>query len=115
MLLHASSAEEACSSMPYKSEPNRPLREPPSTERERPVSAEVRVAERLDRVAEAVRQREQKTVVRRPLELERPAGPEVEPAADEDEGDVIQGVRVSLAQLVRPDNHRVVEQRTLAA
>ena len=49
------------------------------------------------------------------LELERPAHLEVEAVADQHEGDVVQGVGVALAQLVGPDDQRVVQQAAAAA
>src|SRR5690606_9938709 len=75
------------------------------------VAAEVGVAEADDAVAEAVGERQQEAVVVDLVVPERAAHAEVEPAADEDEGDVVQRVRVPLAQLVGPDDQRVVEQR----
>src|SRR5207248_1777469 len=83
--------------------------------RQRPIATEVGVAEARDGVPEAVRQRDQQAVVRDAAELERAAHAEVEAAADEDERDVVQSVRVALAQLVGPDDQRVVQQRAMAA
>ena len=90
---------------------DKPLRQP----RQRPLAAEVRVAEPLDVVPEAVGQREQQPVVRHLAELERAAHLEVEAVADQHERDVVERVRVALAQLVGPDDQRVVEQAAVAA
>ena len=49
------------------------------------------------------------------LYLQRSAHLEVEAAADQHERDVVQRVRVALAQLVGPDDQRVVEQAAGAA
>ena len=58
---------------------------------------------------------EQQPVVGQLRVLERPAHPEVEAVADQHEGDVVERVRVALAQLVGPDDQRVVEQAAAAA
>ncbi len=49
------------------------------------------------------------------LELQRAAHLEVEAVADQHERDVVERVRVALAQLVGPDDQRVVEQAAAAA
>ena len=49
------------------------------------------------------------------FESERAAHLETKPAADEQEGDVVQRVGIALAQFVGPDDERVVEQAAGAA
>ena len=82
---------------------------------EHAVAAEVRVAEALDAMAHAVRQRQQQAIVRHAVVAQRPAHAEVEAVADQHERDVVERVRVALAQLVGPDDQRIVEQRAGAA
>ena len=60
-------------------------------------------------------EREQQAVVGDFLEFERAAHAEIESAADEDERDVIERVGVAFAELVGPDDERVIEQRSAAA
>ena len=47
--------------------------------------------------------------------LDRPAHAEIQAVADQHEGDVVERVRVALAQLVGPDDQRVVQQAAAAA
>ena len=53
-------------------------------------------------------------VVRHPRELQGPAHLKPEAASDHHPGDVVEGVRVAFAELVRPQNRGVVEQRARA-
>src|SRR5581483_7814243 len=82
---------------------------------QRPLPAEVRIAELVDAVAEAVRQRQQQPVVRQLFVRQCPAHLEVEAVADQHERDVVVGVRVALPQFVGPQEQRVVQQAPLAA
>ena len=49
------------------------------------------------------------------LELDRAAHAEIQAVADEHEGDVVERVGIPLAELVGPDDQRVVEQAAAAA
>src|SRR5213593_4394834 len=85
------------------------------TQLERPAFAKRWLAERLEAMADGMSQAKVQAIVRRFVEFERAAHLEAEPAADEHEGNVVQRVRVAFAQLVGPDNKRVVEHRACAA
>src|SRR2546421_398607 len=108
----ARDAESLC--FDYKTEAPAPifcLRQPA----QRPVAAVVGISESLEVVAEAVSQRQEQPVVRHALVLERAAHLEIEAVADHHPRDVVERVRVALAQLVRPEQQRVVEQAAIAA
>src|SRR5262249_5050932 len=88
---------------PFPPDPPRPSPARHSGQsREHPVAAEVRIAEPLDGVSHAVGQRQQEPVVGHFLVLERAAHAEVQAVADQHERDVVERVRVPLAQLIGP-------------
>src|SRR6185369_9869220 len=66
-------------------------------------------------VPDGVSQGKVQPVVRDLLEFQRPAHLETKAAADEQEGNVVQGVGVSLAEFVGPNDQRVVEQAAVTA
>ncbi len=66
-------------------------------------------------MAEGVGEAEPEAVVGCFVELEREAGFEAEAAADEDEGDVFEGMAVAFAEFVGPEEGGVVEEGSIAA
>ena len=84
-------------------------------QRQWPIRTKLRIPKRRHVVSERVGEGHEQTVMRNVRELQRLAHLEAEPAADEDEGDVVVRVVVALAELVGPDNRRVVEQGAVAA
>src|SRR2546422_372631 len=80
------------------------------TQAQRPAFAQRGFAKCFQAVAHGVSQREVEAVVGNFFQLERAPHLEAEPATDEQEGDIIEGVRVAFAKFVGPDDERVVEQ-----
>src|SRR5438045_2891452 len=85
------------------------------TQTKRSAVAEGFFAERLNAMTDGVREREVQPIVRRLVEVERAAHLETKSAAHEQERNVVERVGVALAEFVRPDDERVVEQRAVAA
>ena len=82
---------------------------------QRAIAAVVGVAEAGQGMAHAVRQGEQKAVVRQARIFERTSHLEVQAIADQDERNVVECVRIALTQFVGPDNERIVQQAAVAA
>src|SRR5262245_15408221 len=78
---------------------------------QRAFRAVVGVAEGFQVVAEGVGDREEKAVVGLAFVIDRAAHAKAEAAADQDKRDVVERVGVAFAELVRPDDRGVVEQR----
>src|SRR5207245_2703021 len=76
----------------------------------RPALAERWLAEGFQPMTHGMGQGEVEAVVGDFVELERPAHLEPKSAPKQYAGDVVQGVAVALAQLVSPNDQRVVEQ-----
>ena len=76
---------------------------------QRPIPAQFLLAESFETMTNGIRQRQVQPIMRHLVELEGATRLEPKPAAEQDERDVVQGVRVAFAQLVGPHNRRVIE------
>src|SRR5208282_6433097 len=72
--------------------------------------AEGGFAEGVDAVAHGVGQGEVKTIVGNLVQLDGTAHLKTEAAADEDKGNVVEGVGVAFTEFVGPDDQGVVQQ-----
>ena len=84
-------------------------------QRQRAFLGERWIAEGLELVAECVGEAEQQTVVRHAVELQRAAGLEAEPAAEQYKRNVVERVAVALAEFVGPHDGGVVKHAAGAA
>jgi hypothetical protein len=65
------------------------------TQTQRSRTAEIRIAECLEVVAKTMGQRQQQSIMGRPIELERSAHPKTESAPDQDKRDVVQRMGIA--------------------
>ena len=86
----------------------------PSRQRQHSLTAVVLIAELFDAMAYGVGKRQQQAIVGHFRKADGPAHVEIQAVADEHERNVIECVRIPLAQLVGPDDERVIQQAAAA-